>query len=55
MMEHVLNENDRARLYFLQEKMKDRIDVENSSEDFRLVATTVMEICRILSRMEKHQ
>jgi len=32
-MEHALNENDRARLYFLQEQMKDRINVENSSED----------------------
>jgi hypothetical protein len=55
MMEHALNENDRARLYFLQEQMKDWIDAENCSEDLRLVVSTVMEICRILSRMEKHQ
>jgi len=55
MVEHALNENDRARLYFLQEQMKDRIDVENSSEYLRLVVATVMEICRILSRMENQQ
>jgi len=54
-MEHALNEHDRARLYFLQEQIKDRVLGENSSEELRLVASIVMEICRILSGMEKHQ
>ena len=53
-MEHALSEQDRARLYFLQEQMKDRISSQNSPEDIRLVANVVMEICRILSQMEKH-
>jgi hypothetical protein len=54
-MEHALNEHDQARLYFLQEQIKDRIRGENSPEELRLVASTVMEICRILSGLEKYQ
>jgi hypothetical protein len=52
-MEHALNEQDRARLYFLQKQIKDRIS-KNCPEDIRLVPTVVIEICQILSKMEKH-
>ncbi|MGD0954365.1 MAG: hypothetical protein ABR985_18565 [Methanotrichaceae archaeon] len=54
-MEYALNEQDRARLYFLQEQIKDRVLGENCSEELRLVTGTVMEICRILSGLEKYQ
>ena len=54
-MEYALNEHDRARLYFLGEKIKDRIIGKDCSEDLRLVATAIMEICQILSKMEKNQ
>jgi hypothetical protein len=54
-MEHALNEHDRARLYLLREQIKDRVVDKNCPEDLRLVATTVMEICQMLQRMEKHQ
>jgi hypothetical protein len=54
-MEYALNEQDRARLYFLREQIKDRVLGENNSEELRLVVSTVMEICQILSGMEKHQ
>jgi hypothetical protein len=54
-MEYALNEHDRARLYFLGEQIKDRIVGKDCSEDLRLVATAIMEICQILSKMEKNQ
>ena len=54
-MEHALNEQDRARLYFLREQINDRIVDKGCSEDLRPVASTVMEICQILSKMEKNQ
>lgn len=54
MTAYCLNEQDRARLYFVQEHIKDRIIInKKSSEELRLIATIVMEICRILSKIEK--
>jgi hypothetical protein len=40
-MEHALNEQDRARLYFIREQINDRIVGKGCSEDLRLVASTV--------------
>jgi len=54
-MEYALNEHDRARLYFVREQINDRIVGKGCSEDLRLVASAVMEICQILSKMEKNQ
>ncbi len=55
-MTYCLNEQDRARLYFVQEQIKDRIiNNKKSSEEIRLLATVVMDICRILSKIEKEQ
>lgn len=55
-MEFCLSEQDRARLYFVQEQIKDRIiNNKKSSEDVRLLANVVMDICRILSKIEKER
>lgn len=55
-MEFCLSEQDRARLYFVQEQIKDRIINNNkSSEDVRLLATVVMDICRILSKIDRER
>ncbi len=49
-----MSEQDRARLYFVQEQIKDRIiNNRKTSEEMRLLATVVMDICRILSKIEK--
>ncbi len=55
-MDYCLSEQDRARLYFVQEQIKDRIiNSKKSSEELRLLATVVMDICRILSKIEKEK
>ncbi len=51
-----MSEQDRARLYFVQEQIKDRIiNNRKTSEEMRLLATVVMDICRILSKIEKEE
>ena len=55
-MDYCLSEQDRARLYFVQEQIKDRIiNNKKSSEEIRLIATVLMDICRILSKIDKGQ